>query len=224
MGIEEGQDGNDKDPESDFNPLDGLQFFQFSHIFLLHPFLRGMDQKVCESNLDIWMTLLAGFESLLSLLERQTGMGSMTVGAVGRSLVFQMNGCFPMVVFEIGSFLDGVANTAHFCHPFSKLEAGPAGVHVMADMTASAGRGIFPLFHQCFGVRPFQITLVFLGMTSFTSLIIVKERGCPAKEPWVRVLDTFFFYIFVALRTGETAMRGGKKFSHVDGPGTFWKI
>jgi len=88
MGIEEGQDGKDKDPEPDLNPLDGLQFFQFSHIFLLHPFLRGVDQEVCKSNLGIWMTLLADFESFLSLLERQTGMGSMTVGAVGRSLVF----------------------------------------------------------------------------------------------------------------------------------------
>jgi hypothetical protein len=135
-----------------------------------------------------------------------------------------MNGCLSMVVLEIGSFLDGVANTAHLCHPFSKFEAGLAGVHVMGDMTASAGRGVFLLFHQCFGVRPFQITLVFLGMTSFASLIIIEERGCPAKEPWVRVLDTFFFYICMALRTGETAMGGGKKFSHIDGPGTFWKI
>jgi hypothetical protein len=224
MGIEEGQDGNDKEPEPDLNPLDDLHFFQFFHIFLLHPFLRGVDQKVCKLNLGIRMTLLAGFESFFSLFERQTGMGSMTVGAVGRSVIFQMNGCLPMVVLEIGSFLDGVADTAHLCHPFSKFEAGLGGVHVMGDMAASAGRGIFLPLHQCFGVRPFQITLVFLRMTSFTSLIIIEERGCPAKELWVRVLDTFFFYIRMALRTGETAMGGGKKFFHVDGPGTFWKI
>jgi len=100
-----------------------------------------------------------------------------------------------MVVLEIGSSLDGVTNTAHLCHPFSKFEAGLAGDDIMADMTVSAGRDIYLLFHQCFGVCPFQKTLVFLGMTSFTSLIIVEERGCPAKKLWVRVPYTFFFYI-----------------------------
>jgi hypothetical protein len=110
-----------------------------------------------------------------------------------------MNGCLPMIVLEIGSFLERVANTAHLCHPFSKIEAGLAGVHVMGDMTASAGRGVFFPLDQCFSVRPFQIALIFLGMTSFTSLIIVEERGCPAKELWVRVLDPFFFYICMTL-------------------------
>jgi hypothetical protein len=169
------------------------------------------------------MTLLAGFESFLSLLERQTGMGSVTVAAVGRSFVFQMNGCLPMVVFKIGSLLDGVANAAHLCHPFSKFESGLAGVHVMGNMAASAGWGVFFPLHQCFGMGPCQITLVFLGMTSFTSLIIVEERGCLSEELWVRVPDTFFFYIRMALRAGETAVGGGKKFSHVDKPGTSWK-
>jgi len=135
-----------------------------------------------------------------------------------------MNGCLPMVVLEIGSFLYGVADTAHLGHPFSKFEAGLAGVHIMSDMTASAGRSIFFLFRERFGMSAFQITLIFLGMTSFTFLIIIEERGCPAKEPWIRVLDTFFFYICMTLRTGEMAMGGGKKFPHVDGPGTFLKI
>jgi hypothetical protein len=199
MGIKEGQDAKDEDPEADLNPLDGLQSFQFFHIFLLHPFLRGVDQKVCKSNLGIWVTLLTGFQNFLSLLERQTGMGSMTIGAVGRSLVFQMNGCLPMVVLEVGPFLYGVADTAHLCHPLSKFETGLGRVHIMSDMTASAGRSVFFPLEECLGVSPFQITLVFLGMTSFTLLIIVEERGCPAKEPWIRVLDTFFFYIRMTL-------------------------
>jgi hypothetical protein len=65
----------------------------------------------------------------------------------------------------------------------------------MGDMTVSAGRGILLFLNECFGVLPFEITLVFLGMTSFTLFIIIKKCGIPTQEFWVRVFQSFFFNV-----------------------------
>jgi hypothetical protein len=122
------------------------------------------------------MTLLAYFKSLLPLFEGKTGVGSMAVSAVSRRLVFQVDGSLSMVILEISSLLYRMAKTAHLGHPSSQFEAGLIRNGVMGDMTVSAGRCIFLFFYQRFCMCPFKIALVFLGMASFTFLIVIEKR------------------------------------------------
>lgn len=125
-------------------------------------------------------------------------MGSMAVSAVSRRLIFQVDCGLSMIVLEISSLLYCVANTAHLCHPHPQFDTGLTGSNVMSDMTVSAGRCIFLLFYPRFRVCPLKIALVFLGMASFTSLIVIKKRCDSAEKFWIGMFSPFFFNIGVA--------------------------
>jgi hypothetical protein len=195
MRIEEGQNSKDENPEADFDPLNGLQLFQFFHILLLEPFLRSMDHDVCKSNLGVGMALLTDLEGFLPFLQGETDVGSVAIRAVRRGLVFQMHGCLSMVVLEIRSFLYGVTDPAHLGHPFSEFEPGLAGDDIMRHMTVPARGSVLLPLQQGLGMGPLEITLILLRVTSLTPFIIVEKCRDSSKEFRIRMSSSFLFNI-----------------------------
>src|SRR4030042_3157424 len=100
-----------------------------------------------------------------------------------------------MVVFEIGSLLHRMAGPAHLGHPYSQFNARLTRENIVCDVTIGTGGRVFLPLRQRLGMSPLLVTLVFLGMTFLTFLIVEKKSRNSAQEFWVRVFDTLFFNI-----------------------------
>jgi hypothetical protein len=100
-----------------------------------------------------------------------------------------------VVVLEIGSLLNRMADPTHVGHPFSQLNTRLAREDIVRHVAVPTGGRILLSLYECLRMCPSKITLVFLRMTLLTFLIIKKEGGHSAQEFWVRMLHTLFFDI-----------------------------
>ena len=100
-----------------------------------------------------------------------------------------------MIVFEIGSLLRRMAGSTHLGHPYSQFNARLIRENIVCDVAIATGGRVFLPLHQRLGMGALEVTLVLLGVTFLTFLIVEKKSRNSVQEFWVGVFHTLFFNI-----------------------------